>query len=99
MKFYSDVLNKVFDTEKECVSAEKKYIAEQEEKKNAEKKKSEERAAAAKRVEAAQKAMHEAQTAYRKELEDFCAMYGTYHYSTDSFDNIPHLFSTLFDLL
>lgn len=98
MKFYSDILNKVFDTEKECVSAEKKYIAEQEAKKSAEKKKNEERAVAAKRVEAAQKAMREAQTAYRKELEAFCDKYGTYHYSTDSFDGVPHLFSSIFDL-
>lgn len=99
MKYFSDVLNKVFETEKECVAAEKKYLSEQEEKKKAETAKRERRAEAAKRVEAAQQIMRDAQTAYRKELEEFCKEYGTYHYSTDSFDNIPHLFSTFFDIL
>lgn len=99
MKYYSDTLDKVFDTERECLAAEKQYLAAQAEKEEKEKQMKEERAVAAKRVEAAQKAMNEAQSNYRKELEEFCKKYGTYHYSTNSFDDVPHLFSTIFDIL
>lgn len=99
MKFYNEYLKRFYDTQEECVTAEQQYLAEQAEKEAKEKQKREERAVAAKRVEAAQKAMNEAQSAYRKELEEFCKKYGTYHYSTNSFDNIPHLFSTIFDIL
>lgn len=99
MKFYNEYLKRFYDTQEECLAAEKQYLAAQTEKEEKEKQKKEERAAAAKRVEAAQKAMNEAQSNYRKELEEFCKKYGTYHYSTNSFDNIPHLFSTIFDIL
>lgn len=100
MKYYSEILNKVFDTEKECVKAEhehKKACAEkariEEEKKLAEKKKQEERAEDAKRVEAKIQAYIQAQSECRKELESFCKKHGSYHYSTNSFDDIPHLFN------
>lgn len=99
MKYYSERLNKVFDTEKECVVAEQEYAAEQKAKKEREAAKKQERATAAAKVEEARKAMVEAQNAYRKELESFCKQFGTYHYSTDSFDGIPHLFTTLLDIL
>jgi len=51
-----------------------------------------ERKAAATQVETARKAYLEAQKAYRKTLEEFCGKYGTYHYSTNSADEIPSLF-------
>ena len=99
MKFYSELINKVYDTEKDCMKAEQEYKQaleakkrEEETKKLAEKKKQEKRAAAAKNVEAKREAMTNAQREYREELEKFCKEYGSYHFTTNSFDGIPHLF-------
>ena len=99
MKFYSELINKVYDTEKDCIKAEQEYKQaleakkrEEEMKKLAEKKKQEKRAAAAKNVEAKREAMTNAQREYREELEKFCKEYGSYHFTTNSFDGIPHLF-------
>lgn len=103
MKYYSEKLNKVFDTERECMEAEFK-VKEQE---NIEKIKKErelalakekkekevaERKACAEKVEAARKAYLEAQKAYRAELEAFCQKYGTYHYTVKDTDEVPSLF-------
>lgn len=99
MKFYSELIDKVYDTEKDCMKAEQEYKQaleakkrEEETKKLAEKKKQEKRAAAAKNVEAKREAMTNAQREYREELEKFCKEYGSYHFTTNSFDGIPHLF-------
>lgn len=99
MKFYSELTNKVYDTEKACMKAEQEYKQaleakkrEEEMKKLTEKKKQEERAEDAKRVEAKIQAYVQAQSECRKELESFCKKHGSYHYSTNSFDGIPHLF-------
>lgn len=99
MKFYSELTNKVYDTEKSCMKAEQEYKQaleakkrEEEAKKLAEQKKQENRAAAAKNVEAKREAMTKAQREYREELEKFCKEYGSYHFTTNSFDGIPHLF-------
>ena len=99
MKFYSELTNKVYDTEKACMKAEQEYKQaleakkrEEEMKKLTEKKKQEKRAEDAKRVEAKREAMTKAQREYREELEKFCKEYGSYHFTTNSFDGIPHLF-------
>ena len=60
--------------------------------KQKEKEKNAARAEAAKRVEAARKAMVEAENAYKDELTSFCKTYGTYHATID----LPHLFSMFF---
>lgn len=103
MKYYSEKLNKFYDTADACQRAE----FELKEKENLEKirkerevalakqekeKKIAERKAAAEVVENARKAYLETQKAYKKALEDFCGKYGTYHYSTDNADEIPSLF-------
>ena len=103
MKYYSEKLNKVFNTERECMEAEFK-VKEQE---NIEKIKKErelalakekkekevaERKACAEKVEAARVAYLDAQKAYRTELEAFCKKYGTYHYTVKDADEIPSLF-------
>ena len=100
MKYYSEILNKVFNTEKECIKAEhehKKACAEkariEEEKKLAEKKKQEERAADAKELEVLRSNMIKSQSAYRKGVEAFIKKHGSYHYTTSSFDEVPHLFN------
>ena len=103
MKYYSEKLNKFYDTPDACERAE----FEAKEKENLEKIKKErelalakeqkekalaERKVAAEKVETARKAYLEAQKAYRAELEGFCKKYGTYHYSTNNADEIPNLF-------
>ena len=103
IKIYSDRTNKFYNSVEEANHAE----FELKEKENREKIQNErelalakeqkekalaERKAAAEVVEAARKQYGEAQKAYRKALEDFCEKYGTYHYSTNSADDVPSLF-------
>lgn len=93
MKYYSDETKQFYGSEKECMEAERKFLREQEKKQAAEKKKQEERANDAKAVEAARKEMIKAQNKYREAVENFVEKYGSYHYSTKSVGEIPHLFS------
>lgn len=93
MKFYSEKLNKVFDTEQACVEAESahdKAIAEAEAKKKA---LVEERATRAKEVEDLYKAAVEAKKAYDEKLRAFLKDYGSFH---ATFKNVDPFF-TLFD--
>ena len=106
MKFYSEILNKVFDTEKACLDAErihKQALEEkaraEEQKKILEKKKQEERAADAKKVEALREEMIKAQANYRKAVQAFVEKHGSYHFSTKSEEQIPYLFSSVLDFL
>lgn len=103
MKYYSEKLNKVFNTERECMDAEFKakeqenlarIQKEKEARELKEKKEKEvaERKEMAEKVETARKAYLEAQKAYRTELEAFCQKYGTYHYTVSDADEIPSLF-------
>ena len=81
MKYYSEELDRLFDTEKEAVKAEKDHAAAlkaEQEKKTA---LNAERAAAAKEVEEAAKAYKEARKNYDEKLSDFCKKYGAYHVS------------------
>lgn len=68
LKYYSDLTQKVYDTEEELTKAE----AEVTNKKNA-------REARAKEVEEAFEAAHEANAHARELLEAFCKDYGRYH--------------------
>ena len=103
MKYYSEKLNKFYDSAEACQKEE----FEAKEKENLEKIKKErevalakeqkekamaERKEAAVKVDAARKVYIEAQRDYRKALEDFCKSYGTYHYSTNNTEEIPSLF-------
>ena len=92
MKFYSEKLNKVFDTEQACVEAESahdKAIAEAEAKKKA---LVEERATRAKEVEDLYKAAVEAKKAYDEKLRAFLKDYGSFH---ATFKNVDQFFSLL----
>ena len=103
MKYYSEKLNKFYDSADACQRAEfeakeKENLAkienERKERELKEKKDKEaaERKAAAEKVEAARKAYLDAQKAYRAELESFCKAYGTYHYTVKDADEVPSLF-------
>lgn len=112
MKYYSEKLNRVFDSDKECLEAEAaaekakiqaKLDAERVAREAKEKKEKEaaERKAMAAEVEAARKAMVEAQHAYHEKIDAFIKKYGTYHMTwTDSKDapTLFDLFDNLFNL-
>lgn len=104
MKYYSEKLNKFYDTADACQRAE----FELKEKENREKIQKErelalakeqkekalaERKAAAEKVETARKAFNEAQKAYRDELDKFIKTYGTYHFSSNNLEDFPTLFN------
>lgn len=98
MKFYSEKTNKYYDTEKECLSAEKDY----EEKLAAEKAKKEElsnaRKTRANEVEEAYKQAIDAQNKYRKLLSSFCKDYGNFHMTIKTGEENPfNMFYGLFD--
>lgn len=106
MKFYSEILNKVFDTEKACLEAELTHkraleakAREEEQKKIAEKKKQEERADDAKFIEELRQEMVEAQKKYREAIDAFVKKHGSYHFTTNSVEKIPYLFESLLDFL
>lgn len=93
MKFYSEKLDKLFDTQELCAQAEEaheKAIAEEEAKKKA---LTEERATRAKEVEDLYKAAIEAKKAYDEKLREFLKDYGSFH---ATFKNVDPFF-TLFD--
>ena len=81
MKFYSEKLDTMFDTEKACTQAEDVYEVEQAAKKAKEAKLAETRKERAKEVDAAYK--H-----YLELLNAFLADYKTYHYSHHSDDGL-----------
>ena len=90
MKYFSEKLNKFYDTEKACAEAEEaqeKARVEAEEKKKA---LAEQRATRAKEVEKAYEAMTEARQNYNKVLNDFLKDYGSFH---ATFTNTSPFFS------
>ena len=109
MKYYSEKLGRVYDTPEACQKAEfeakekenldkirkeREAVAEKEKKE----KEAAERKAMAVEVDEARKAMVAAQKAYREAIEKFVKKYGTYHYSTNNFEDVPTLFE-VFDWL
>ena len=106
MKYYSELTQKVYDTERDCKKAEQAFNFELEQKKKAEeerriaeKQKQEQRASDAKVIEQKREAMIHAQKEYREAIDAFVKKHGSYHFTTDSVEKIPHLFGTLFDFL
>ena len=97
MKYYSSELDKLFDTEKECLAAERDYQKKVALEKKEKEMKAAERKAQAAEVEEARKAMVEAQSRYREALEAFCKKYGTYH-QTLTGDDAKKAIPSLFDI-
>jgi F0F1-type ATP synthase membrane subunit b/b' len=85
MKYFSEDLNKYFDTEKECIEAEESAAKAKADAEAKAKELKAERKARAQEVEDALKTLKEAQKAYRDLVHKFVKDYGSYHYSyTDS---------------
>ena len=103
MKYFSEKLNRIYDTREACEKAENEAVAAElkakleAEKKAAEEKVKKEKAAAERKamaaeVETARKEMIEAQKKYREAIEKFVAKFGSYHWSSNSADDVPTLF-------
>ena len=92
MKYYSEETRKFYDTAEACAAAENELVKKQNLEKIEKEKRAAERKNAANEVEAARQVMIEAQSTYKKKLEEFCKKYGSYHYTSKSVDDIPHLF-------
>ena len=89
--FYSEKLNRTFDSEADCIAAE----AEQEKKLALVEAEKAEKKAAAKEVEEAFKAANDAYKKANEALNEFCKKYGSFHTTiTDS--SLPR--TSLFDL-
>lgn len=100
MLYYSEDLDKLFNSEKELVKAEKEAKEEKERAAAAEKAKKEQRAARAKEVERALKTANEAQATAIKMLKDFTKDYGYFHTSYTAEDTpANNLFDTLVSFL
>ena len=103
VRYYSDRLNRFFDTMEEANKAEfkakeqenlekiqkEKALREEKERKEA---LAAERKAAAMKVEAARKEMEKANKVFKDTLSEFIDKYGAYHFSTSNPDEIPSLF-------
>lgn len=86
MKFYSEKLNEMFNTQEACAQAESehdKQVAEAEAKKKA---LADERATRAKAVEELYKQAVEAKQKYDKALQEFLKDYGSFHATFKSTD-------------
>lgn len=90
MKYYSETLNKLFETEKDLLAAEQKVKEADEAKRKAEAAKKEARAARAKEVDKALKDADAASAKAQKLLKEFVKDYGSYHtsYELSDVDNL-----------
>ena len=96
MRYYSDVTQQFYETEKACLKAEQAHTAAARKKEEEERRKSEERKARAQEVENARQALDEARRKYDKLLADFCKDYGSYHYSISTPTSLSDYLETLF---
>ena len=98
MKYFSEKLNKVFESEEECVEAENKFELAKQEKEEKEKRLTQERKERAHEIEEQYKKIMDDRKEYRKMVDDFIRDYGSFHCT---FKNNEPVFSDmdLFDLL
>lgn len=106
MKYFSEKLNKFYDSADDCQRAEfqakeqenlakiqkEKALREEKERKEA---LAAERKADAEKVEAARKEMEKANKAYKDALSEFIDKHGAYHFTTSNPDEIPSLLDIL----
>ena len=98
MKYFSEKLNKVFESEKECVEAENKFELAKQEKEEKEKRLTQERKERAHEIEEQYKKIMDDRKEYRKMVDDFIRDYGSFHCT---FKSSEPVFSDMdfFDLL
>ena len=79
MRYYSDRLNKFFESEKDCVEAEEAHVKAEEEAKAKKEALAAERAERAKELERLREEVDKAKKAYYDAMEAFLKDYGNYH--------------------
>lgn len=97
MKYYSELINKIYDTKEECEKAEEALTA----KKKAEEERQlalkNERETRSKAVVDAFKKAREAETEAQKLLKEFVKDYGSFHMSYNGKSTMPSMFDVLND--
>ena len=97
MKYYSELVNKIYDTKEECEKAEEALAA----KKKAEEEKQlalkNEREARSKEVVEAFKKAREAEAEAQRLLKEFVKDYGSFHVSYNGKSSVPSMFDVLND--
>lgn len=97
MKYVSEITKKAYDSEKECLAAEKEFKEKQEAAKAKKEKIAAERTARAKEVEEAYKVAVNASNAYREKLNAFIKDYGSYHMTySNTRDLVNDVFESVF---
>lgn len=99
VKYYSDVLNKKYDTAEEAMNAEAEYFEAENKKKAEEAEKLAAREKAEAEVKAALEAYNKAEEEYRKKLNDFLDKYGIFSTTTvsNNKDKKAHTLADWFD--
>ena len=99
MKFYSEVLKKLYDSEKELNKAEEDYRVKMVKEKDAKQKEKEERAKASKEVKEKLLFAAEARKEANEALMDFTKKYGRYHLTLNDneISDTSPFFSSLFN--
>ena len=100
MKYYSEILNQLFETEKEAIEAEEAQRKANEEKTAKKQKLADERKARAKEVDEAYKAAVEAEKKYSELKAKFVKDYGGYHvtYKSNDGDHWSTFFEEMFKM-
>jgi len=98
MKYYSEILNKAFDTEKECLKAEQEAAAARKKAELEEKARKEARAARAVEVEQALKDAKAAEKKAEDLLKAFVKDYGSYHTTLKGADAYIPSFGSILDM-
>lgn len=96
MKYYSELTNKIYDSEKECKAAEEKKRKSDEEETLRKKKEAEQRKTRAAAVEEKRVAYSKAKEAYINELDSFIKDYGSYHTTIKDTQDFLDSFRDLF---
>jgi len=81
MKYFSEKLNKVFESEEECVEAENKFELAKQEKEEKERQLAETRKERAHEIEDAWKKVVDDRKEYMKLVDNFVKDYGSFHYT------------------
>ena len=107
VQYYSNITKEFYETEKDCLKAEKEHTDALRKKEEAEKKKTEQRKARAQEVEVARAKLTEVEVAraklteakknYDKLLADFCKDYDSYHYSITTPASLTDYLNELFN--
>lgn len=87
--FFSDILNRTFDSKEKCLAEEAKYVQAKKEKEEKERKASESRKADSEKVKAAFELYKKNYNEYLSLRNEFIKKYGSYHMSFTDIEEMP----------